>query len=541
MKKIYLYGGLSVVFIAVVGYYVLGGKAGVEVVPVGGVQRVVTVVRGDLDLTVSANGVVQPINKVEIRSKASGQILELNAEEGSNVKKGDLLVALDQTTTKNDYEQSKADLASAQQQLSQAENAARRCEQLHEKKLISDQDLDQSKLELVRAQSQLVRATAALSSAEDRLRDTRILAPINGIILSRSVDLGQIISSAVSNVGGGTVLATVAGMDEVYVVTNVDEVDIGKVAIGQRAKVVADAFPDDSFNGEIVRVAPLGKTQQNVTTFSVVIVVKNIGGKLKAGMSASVDIEIFRRQNVILVPNEALKDPRTEQGRAMLASVKTVPDTTRDKHKSGKELITQGIERKGTNEKKELSFEEMRQRMENASLAEREKIGEEMRGRIEKMSPEERQKMFAQLQQRMGNPGQGGMPGGGMPGGGPPGGGGMMMFGGGPGGMGGPGGEGDLRRRRQPQLSNAKEVKERIVLVKQGDQFVPRLIKIGASNFDHAEVLEGLKEGDAIQFTTISRAKIAAEQMNERMRSMQGLGGMPGGGPPSGGGPPPGR
>ncbi len=78
-------------------------------------------------------------------------------------------------------------------------------------------------------------------------------------------------------------------------------------------------------------------------------------------------------------------------------------------------------------------------------------------------------------------------------------------------------------------------------MVKQGDQFAPRLIKIGASNFDYAEVLEGLKEGDAIQLTTISRAKIAAEQMNERMRSMQGLGGMPGGGPPSGGGPPPGR
>lgn len=109
-----------------------------------------------------------------------------------------------------------------------------------------------------------------------------------------------------------------------------------------------------------------------------------------------------------------------------------------------------------------------------------------------------------------------------------------MMFGGGPGGIGEQGGEGTLRRRRQSQLSDAKEVKERIVLVKQGDQFIPRLVKIGASNFDHAEVLEGLKEGDTIQFTMISRAKIAAEQMNERMRSMQGLGGMSGGGPPPG-------
>jgi HlyD family secretion protein len=524
MKKIYLFGALSIVVIALVGYYVLGRNAGVEVAPVGQLQRVATVVRGDLNLTVSANGVVQPINKVEIRSKASGQILELNCEEGSYVKKGDLLVALDQTTTKNDYEQAKADLASAQQQLSQAENAARRSQQLHEKKLISDQDIEQSKLDLVKAQSQLVRATAALSSAEERLRDTRILAPITGIILSRSVDLGQIIASAVSNVGGGTVLATVADMDQVYVETNVDEVDIGKVAVGQPSKVVADAFPDDSFYGEVVRISPLGKTQQNVTTFKVVILVKKVGGKLKAGMSASVDIEIFRRQNVMLVPNEALKDPRSEQGRALLASIKTVPDTTRENGKGRKELTAQGDEKKGANEEKELSFEEMGERMQNASSVEREKMREQMRGRFEKMSPEERQKMFAQFQQRMGIQGQSGLPGGG----------GMMIYGGGPGGTGGPGEEGFLQQHRQSQVSNASEVKERVVMVKQGEQFVPRLIKIGASNFDYAEVLEGLKEGDEIQVMTISRAKIEAEQMNERMKSMQGIGGMPGGGSPPG-------
>lgn len=139
-----------------------------------------------------------------------------------------LLVIVDTTQTKNDYEQSKADLASATQALSQAENSARRSQELYSKKLISDQDLDQSRVDLVRAQTQVVRAKAALSTNEDKLRDTRVLAPISGVILSRSVDLGQIISSAVSNVGGGTVLATVADMDEVYVMTNVDEVDIGK-------------------------------------------------------------------------------------------------------------------------------------------------------------------------------------------------------------------------------------------------------------------------------------------------------------------------
>jgi HlyD family secretion protein len=528
MKKIYLFGGLSTVTVALVGYHFLGGNGGTKLAPTGQLKRVVTVVRGNLDLTVSANGVVQPINKVEIRSKASGQILELNFEEGSYVKKGDLLAALDQTTTKNDFEQAKADLATAQQQLSQAENATRRAQQLYEKKLISDQDLDQSKLDLVKAQSQLVRATAALSSAEEKLRDTRILAPISGIILSRSVDRGQIIASALSNVGGGTALATVANMDEVHIEANVDEVDIGKVAVGQRAKVVADAFPDDTFHGKVIRIAPLGKTQQNVTTFSVVILVKNVAGKLKAGMSASVGIEIFRRQNVLLVPNEALKDPRSDQGRALLASIKTVRDTAREHGKGRKELMAQGDGQTTAREGRQLNLEEMRERMQNASPQERQKMHEQLRERFEKMSPEERQKEFAQFQQRMIAEGQTGPPPGGLD---------IMPF---DGGSGGTGGEKGFQQRRQSQVDDANEVKERIVMVKQGEQFVPWLIKIGASNFDYAEVLEGLKEGDEIQIITSSRAKIEADQMSERVKSMQGMGGMPSGGPPPSGAPPPG-
>jgi HlyD family secretion protein len=515
MKKIILYIAVCVIAVGALGYYFLGNnKKNGEAAPTGQVQRVVKIERGDLNLSVSANGVVQPINKVEIRSKAGGQILQLNFEEGSYVKKGDLLVALDTTQTKNDYDQAKADLATAQQALTQAENNAHRSKELYDKRLISDQDLDQSKLDLVRAQSQVVRTRAALSTAEDRLRDTRVLAPITGVILSRNVDLGQIISSAVSNVGGGTVLATVADMEEVYVITNVDEVDIGKVGVGQRAKVVADAFPDDSFYGEVIRIAPLGKTQQNVTTFNVVILVKNIGGKLKAGMSASVDIEIFRRQNVVLVPNEALKDPRSEQGRALLASMRA--DSTK---KGVEKSVAETEGSKEAKPEKELSMEALREKMQTASPEERQKLRQQMRERFEKMSPEERQRMFAQFQQRMGaQGGQGTQFWGG---------GGMMVMRIGPEGS---GNEGGARVRRQSQVSNTGEVKERIVLVKQGEEFIPKLVKIGPSNFDYSEVLDGLKDGDEIQMTSISRAKLAAEQMAERMRSMSGLGGMTGGG-----------
>jgi hypothetical protein len=247
----------------------------------------------------------------------------------------------------------------------------------------------------------------------------------------------------------------------------------------------------------------------------VVILVKNIGGKLKAGMSASVDIEIFRRQNVVLVPNEALKDPRSEQGRALLASLKT--DTTqKGGGEQDKSVAQADQEKKEVKKEKELSIEELRQKMQTASPEERQKLRQEMRERFEKMSPEERQRMFAQFQQRMGG-GQGGQAAGG---------GGVMLF---RGGAEGAGGEGGSRTRRQSQVSNTGEVKERIVMVKQGEEFVPRLVKIGPSNFDYSEVLDGLKDGDEIQITSISRAKLAAEQMAERMRSMSGLGGMTGG------------
>lgn len=517
MRKIYIYGGPTVVVLVVLGYLFLGGSKKVEQAQTGQFQRIVKVTRGDLNLTVSANGVVQPINKVEIRSKAGGQILALNFEEGSYVQKGDLLVIVDTTQTKNDYEQTKADLASATQAISQAENNARRSRELYEKKLISDQEYDQSKVDIVRAQTSLVRAKAALSTQEDRLRDTRVLAPITGVILSRSVDLGQIISSAVSNVGGGTVLASIADMEEVYVITNVDEVDIGKVTVGQRAKVIADAFPDDSFYGEVLRIAPLGKTSQNVTTFNVIVVVKNLGGKLKAGMSASVDVEIFRRQNVVLVPNEALKDPKSEQGLVLMASIKL------DSAKKQPAGETKTVAQVAGKQEKEMTLEEIRAKMQNATGDERDKLRALMREKFQKMTPEERQKMFSQS----GRGGQGGGSGGGGFGGG------GMMMGGGGGGMivmGGQGGDGGQRQRRQSQVSNVNEVKERIVMVKEGDQFVPKLIKVGPSNFDYAEIMDGLKEGDEIQVTTISRAKLAAEQLNERMRSNSGLSGMSGGG-----------
>lgn len=486
MKRKSVIIGVGLLVVLSGGYYLL--QNGGESSPAQSraqLSRVVKVERGNLDLTVSANGVVQPINRVEIKSKASGQIVSLTFEEGETVQKGQLLIELDRTTAQNDFEQAKADLAVAESNLKQQENNHRRAIELFDKGLISEQERDQAVLEKVRAEAQLVKARANLSSAEERLRDTRVLSPITGVILSRNVSLGQIISSGTSNVSGGTTLATIADMNEVYVETNVDEVDIGKVQVGQAARVVADAFPDDVFNGEVIRISPLGKTQQNVTTFNVIVLVRNIGGRLKAGMSTSVDIEIFKRRDVLLLPTEALKDPRSEQGRVLMAALKQSQTSAADSSASppaGREA--------------EENSGDLRARFMNMSPEEQAKFREQMRQRVQAMSPEERQKYFEQMRSQ---------------------GGGMFM-------------RGEGGRRRASQTEQKNDVRERVIEVKVGGEFVPRLVKVGASNYDFAEILEGVKEGDEVRVTTISRAKLASEAFTERMRSMQSMGGVGGGG-----------
>lgn len=483
MKRKLIFGSVAAVVLLSGGYYVMSnGDKEVAAETKGQVIRMARVERGNLELMVSANGVVQPINRVEIKSKASGQIEQLHFEEGQTVQKGDLLIALDQTTARNDFDQAKADLAVAESNLKQQQNNYNRSIELFEKKLISEQERDQASVEKVRAEAQLVKARATLSSAEERLRDTRVMSPITGVILSRTVSMGQIISSGTSNVSGGTTLATIADMDEVYIETNVDEVDIGKVQVGQSARVVADAYPEDAFNGEVIRIAPLGKTLQNVTTFNVIILVRNLGGRLKAGMSTSVDIEIFRRRDVLLVPTESLKDPRSEQGRMLLASLpQSETQAGSDSSKTAPKLA-------------ELPTDpaEMQKRFMSMSPDEQQLYREQIRERVQKMSPDERQKYFAQMRAQ---------------------GGGMFR-------RDGSGG------RRGTSGSQPDAVRERVVEVRSGEGFVARMVKVGASNYDVAEILEGLKEGDEIRITTISRAKLASEQFTERMRSMQGVGGI---------------
>ncbi|HSG99815.1 MAG TPA: efflux RND transporter periplasmic adaptor subunit, partial [candidate division Zixibacteria bacterium] len=270
--------------------------------------------RGQFRVDVSATGIVQPIDRVEIKSKASGRIEELPIEEGDFVKAGELICRLDKTDVQAELDQARADLDIAEAELKQAENTFRRRKQLFEKGLISEEELDQTELQLAQAKGRMVRATIGFDQAQVRLDETEVRAPIDGVILKKLVEAGQIISSGINNVSGGTAIAALADMQRVYIETGIDEIDVGKVRVGQTAVVVADAFPRRRFAGEIIRVAPEAKVEQNVTQFNVVVQVQNEEGMLKSGMNASVEITIVQEDDALLAPVMALAAPEGRPG-----------------------------------------------------------------------------------------------------------------------------------------------------------------------------------------------------------------------------------
>jgi len=273
--------------------------------------------KGNIRVEVSATGIIEPINKVEIKSKASGLIEEMTIEEADIVKKGDLIARLDQRDTKNAYDQSVADRDAAEAKVKFAESDYKRKKELYDRGLISAAEYDQAKLTLVDSKAQLVRAKINVDNNDIRLKDTIVRSPINGVILTKDVEVGQIISSGISSVSGGTLIATIAEMDEVYVKADVDEVDIGRIKPGMSAKVVADAYPNQIFHGQVVRIAAQAKVEQNVTSFEVIIKVQNPTRILKAGMNAAVEILVADKKDVLLVANEALMTEKEMQQELM--------------------------------------------------------------------------------------------------------------------------------------------------------------------------------------------------------------------------------
>jgi HlyD family secretion protein len=272
--------------------------------------QAVPVERRDIIVSAQAAGTIQPDTVVEVKSKASGEILEIHVQTGQEVKRGDLMVEVDKRVPRNNLAQAQADLEVARAQLTNAESKKRRADELFQSKSITQEEHEQAALDFASAKSTGVRAQVSVETAQDQLDDTKVLAPISGTIISLLVSRGAVISSPTSAVGEGTILLTMADLDLVQVKTLVDETDIGKIKPGMRATVTVDAFPNRPFEGEVLKIEPLAEVQQNVTMFPVLIRIQNQQKLLKPGMNTEVEIHIGRRDSVLAIPNAALRTQR---------------------------------------------------------------------------------------------------------------------------------------------------------------------------------------------------------------------------------------
>jgi HlyD family secretion protein len=270
----------------------------------------VPVERRNLVVSASASGAIEPVLTVDVKSKASGEIIGMNVQTGDDVKQEQLLASIDPRIPRNNLAQAEANLQVAQAQLANAKAQLARSDTLFKAQAITQTEYDQARLDFANANAAVIRARSDLDNARDRMNDTKLRAPVSGTIIAKNVELGTVISSPTQDVGGGTLLFKMANLDTVQIRALVDETDIGKVQPALRTTITVDAYPNRPFEGSVLKVEPQATVQQNVTMFNVLIRIPNPGHLLKPGMNTEVEIHVGRRDSVIAIPNAALRTQR---------------------------------------------------------------------------------------------------------------------------------------------------------------------------------------------------------------------------------------
>jgi HlyD family secretion protein len=282
------------------------------------------ITEGDVVEAVGATGTLEAVTTVQVGTQVSGTISALNADFNSIVHKGQVIARLDPSLFQTQIEQAKANLLKSQADverlrvsLADAEMKARRAEDLAKTKLIPQQDLDSARVavqaaqaELRSSQAQVTQAQASLNQNQVNLEHTVISAPIDGIVIARNVDVGQTVAASMQ---APTLFVLAADLTKMRVNTNVDEADVGRIRPDQTARFRVDAFPTEEFVGRVSQIRLQPVVQQNVVTYSTVVEVSNPQYKLKPGMTATISIEIARREHVLRVPNAALRFRPTEE------------------------------------------------------------------------------------------------------------------------------------------------------------------------------------------------------------------------------------
>ena len=309
--------------------------------------RTGTLENRDIVISVQAAGIVEPETTVEVKSKASGEVLELQTQTGDIVQPGTLLVQIDKRTPRNLLAQAEAELEAAKARRAIAQSQTERAQKLRESGTLNQVDLEQSLLEFANAKAEVVRADVTVENARISLEDTEVRAPVSGTILELTVAQGQVISSPTMDVGGGTLLMKMADLSSVQIRTLVDETDIGKLSDGLPATVTVTAFPNQPFDGVVSKIEPKSMDEQTVTMFPVMITLQNERGLLRPGMNADVGITIAARYDIPAIPTQALRTRGDitatseylglDEGtvRAQLQAAKSIAPTAEGKESSG--------------------------------------------------------------------------------------------------------------------------------------------------------------------------------------------------------------
>jgi HlyD family secretion protein len=491
-------------------------KAGAETVPVEAVER------RTIAVTIEATGTVEPIDLIEVKSKASGQIVNMPVEVGSVVRKGDLLAQIDPRDVQNQYAQTLAALKAAQSKVDVSRAQKQRSDQLYQQQVITAPEYEAAVLDLSSSQSQLVKARTDLDLAQQRRDDATLRAPISGTVIAQTVSNGQVISSATSSASGGTSLLTMADLSRVRMRALVSEADVGSVKPGQNATITVDAYPQQSFIGTVEKVEPQAVVQQSLTLFPVLISLRNDQGLLLPGMNGEVSMLVNRRDDVLAVPVDAVRSVR-EIG-AVAAALGMNADTVRarvqrqvqaqsfasraagDSAAGGGFAGARGPGAGGGQGGPPDSVRAAWRRMRGAGG----------------MPSDSARAAFRRM--RGGN-GSGGSGSGGWGGGGRGGSGGSGASAGGSGAMGsggrsfagGAAGAGGGGRGRA-----------QVVFVKTAKGLEPRAVRIGISDFDYSEVVDGLKEGEQVAMLGVAEAMAQRKQTQSQIRQRMGSGPVPG-------------
>lgn len=435
-----------------------------------------TVERRTIESSVEATGTVEPIKLVEVKSQASGEILEMPVELGDQIERGDLVLRIDPRDEVNEVQQAEADLELARSQTQVADSRLERARALRDSGVVTAEELETAVLEHANARSALIKAQTRLELASEQRADATVRAPIGGTIVARHVEEGQIITST-RDVTGGTSLLDMADLSEVQVRTLVDESEIGRVEPGLPAEITVEAYPDRTFRGSVLKVEPSATVEQNVTMFAVLTRIPNDDRLLRPGMNADVEIVIGSKSDVLALPNSGVKTP--DEARRLVEAIGL-----------DESLLERRVEAPGGGSGPAAGDGEPAGGAGDGSGSE---PADDLPSpeRVRSMSAEERRELFESL-------------------------------------------SADQRRRLMQQMREAREAGEGLqrsgqprpafVFVRTSEGGLTlRPIRIGLSSWEYTEVVAGLEEGD-----TVVQVPLALVQQRELLRRVRARSGVPG-------------